>query len=212
VTACYRLAGTGGGAGGVEGLELTYEARATAPTPVNLTNHTYWNLGGDGAGTILDHECTLRCSRYLPVDTELIPTGEIAVVDGTPMDFTRPHRFGERIGRTAGGYDHCFLVDGPIVEGTDAAGLRPALLAHDPKSGRSMEVLTTQPAIQLYTGNFLDGIAGRDGHVYVQHSGFCVEPEGLPDAVNRPSFPSPILLPGQTYRHTTIYRFSVGKE
>lgn len=193
------------------GLRLDYEATTDAPTPVNLTNHSYFNLRGEGRGDILGHELTLQAARYTPADAGLIPTGEIASVGGTPLDFTTPHRIGDRIDRphdqlkVAGGYDHNFVIDG-------AAGtLRLAATLRDPESGRIMDTHTTEPGVQLYSGNFLDGtLRGKSGQRYVHRSGLCLETQHFPDSPNQPAFPSIMLAPGDTYRSTTIYRFRTG--
>jgi aldose 1-epimerase len=187
-------------------LRIEYEASTDRPTVLNLTNHAYWNLGGVPGSPILDHELTLSCSRYLPVDLSSIPTGEIADVAGTPMDFVTAEKIGARIDQTVnggGGYDHCYVVDGTFGE------LRPAAKVLDPKSGRVMEVLTTEPGIQFYTGNFLEGTA-ETGNA-AKHGAFCLEAQHFPDSPNRPEFPTTRLNPGQTYRQTTVHKFSVSK-
>lgn len=189
--------------------ELTIEYTATTDrrTPLNMTNHAYWNLAGHGQGTILDHELLLAASRYTPVDPTLIPTGDIESVEGTPLDFTVPRRIGERaeqLGRTpAGGYDHNFVLEG------DPGRLRLAARLREPRAGRVMEVLTTEPGIQFYAGNFLNGQAGKGGKKYARHGALCLEAQHYPDSVNQPAFPSIILNPDETYRQTTVYRFSV---
>ena len=182
-------------------LSIEYRALTDKPSPVNLTNHSYWNLGGAGNGTVYDHVLTLFADRYLPVTSALIPSGEKAEVTGTPFDFTKGKRIGDDI-ESAGGYDHCFILN---AADTDPA---PAAVLFDPGSGRKMEVFATQPGIQFYSGNFLDGMKGRDGKVYNKHGGLCLETEGYPDAVNRESFPSAILEPGEVYSEKTVHRFS----
>jgi aldose 1-epimerase len=191
--------------------ELKWLAQATtdAPTILNLVHHTYWNLSGDPTTPITDHELMLAAPSYLPTDVGQIPTGEIAPVAGTPMDFTTPMVIGERVEadfealKFGAGYDHCWVLE-------KSEGVRLAVRLKDPKSGRVMEVSTDQPAIQFYAGNFLDGTAvGKCGVKYARRSGLCLETEGFPDAPNQPAFPSPVLRPGEIYQHTLIHKFSV---
>jgi aldose 1-epimerase len=177
-------------------FSFEYWAEADAPTPVNLTNHSYWNLAG--AGTILDQEISFNCPFYLPSTPELIPTGEVLATAGTPFDFSIAKKIGKDIAAIpGGGYDHCLVID------KTAGTLALACTARDPVSGRTMRVSTTKPGIQFYTGNFLQG----DEHP--RHSGFCLETQHFPDAPNRGHFPSAILRPGQVYHHRTVHEFSV---
>lgn len=186
-------------------LSFDYEARTDAPTVVNLTNHAYWNLAGEEAGSIGDHLVELNCDYYLPVDDHSIPTGEIAPVAGTPMDFTQPKAVNEEwSGLTSPdgavfGYDHCFVVRGE--------GLRPVATVRDPESGRVLQVHTTQPGVQFYTGNLLEGAVGRKEHPLHAHDALCLETQAFPDSPNKPQFPSPVLRPGETYHHRTVHRF-----
>jgi len=183
-------------------LKINYEAETDKPTPINLTHHSYFNLKGAGNGDILGHLLTVAADRFTPVDEGLIPTGELKSVKDTPMDFTVPRTIGERINQVKGGYDHNY-----VLNGWDGS-LKQAAKAVESLTGRVMEVWTTEPGLQFYTGNFLDGtITGKDGKVYDKHYGFCLETQHFPDSPNKPGFPSTILEPGEKYTHTTIYRF-----
>ncbi len=202
-------------------LVIEYRALANKPTPVNLTHHSYFNLAG--SGNILGHELMIEADTYTPVDATLIPTGELAAVSGTPFDFTAPTAIGARIDDEneqlgfGGGYDHNFVLvradDGASVsvDGRLSA-LSPAARVVEPASGRVLEVETTEPGLQFYSGNFLDGtIRGKDGQVYGHRSGFCLETQHFPDSPNQPGFPSTILRPGEEYHSKTVYRFSVDR-
>lgn len=186
-------------------LKIEYEATTDKPTPVNLTNHSYFNLTGNMDSTILDHQVKLNADQYTPVDEELIPTGEIASVEDTPFDFTGFHSIGERIDQVDGeGYDHNFVLNQPAP---DSAFLAATVYA--PASGREMKVYTTEPGVQFYTGNFLDGsLESPRGIPFEQHAGFCLETQHFPNSPNEPDFPSTILEPSETYQATTIYQFS----
>ena len=184
-------------------LRVEFRAVTDQPTVVNLVHHSYWNLTADPRRAILNHELMLAADQYLPVDAGAIPTGELAPVAGTPMDFTKAMAIGIRIEQVAGGYDHNWILRGP------AGQVRTAARLADPSSGRAMELLTDQPGIQFYTGNFLDDlIRGKGGLPYHRHGGLCLETQRWPDSPNRPKFPSAVLRPGETYTHTMVHRFS----
>ncbi len=200
----YRLTGRGE-------LVIDFSATTDTATPANLTQHAYFNLGGSGSGDILGHELELSASRFTPVDATLIPTGELRSVHGTPFDFSTPEVVGARIGaddeqlRLAGGYDHNFVIDRPA-----AAALTLAARLTDPVSGRGVDIHTTEPGIQFYTGNFLDGtVMGKGGIPHRYRSGLALETQHFPNSPNEPSFPSTILRPGAEHRSRTVYHFVV---
>lgn len=192
VTVTYTLKG--------DELQLKYEATTDKATPINLTNHTFYNLSGNG--TILDHILTIYAPAYTPVDSTLIPTGEIVDLAGTPFDFNNPTAIGARIDSVEGGYDHNYVL-------AEGEGLRLASKLEDPKSGRYMEIYTTEPGLQFYSGNFLDGTQSKGDIVYNIHSGLCLETQHFPDSPNQPNFPSTILEPGENYQSTTVMKFGV---
>src|SRR5208283_5041839 len=190
-------------------LILDYEATTDKATTINISQHSYFNLAGEGNGDILNHEVMINADRFTPVDKNLIPTGELRAVKGTPLDFTTSTRVGARIEDNyeqlvlGKGYDHSFIIN------RKGGGLELAARAYEAGSGRVLEVFTTQPAVQFYTGNFLDGtVTGKQGHVYKRRYGLCLETQHYPDSPNHPDFPTTILKPGETFRSKTVFKFS----
>ena len=185
-------------------LKIEYTATTDKATPINLTNHTYFNLSAGKSPTIEDHEVMLNAAKYTIVNDKLIPTGALPDVKGTPMDFTTPKAVGKDLAIVKGGFDHNFVLN------KSGNALTQAATVYDPSSGRFMEMFTSEPGVQFYSGNFLDGTLknGRNGASIVKHAGMCLEAQHFPDSPNQPSFPSTILKPGETYHQTTMYKFS----
>ena len=193
-------------------LKLTLTAQTDQDTVVNLTNHAYFNLDGEGSGSIEDHMLKLNCSEYLPTDAGLIPLGEPATVAGTPLDFVTAKKVGRDLHAdcpalaVAKGYDHCFVIDGYMP-----GQLQTAAELCSEKSGIALEVVTTQPGLQVYTGNWLGGAKGKNGHIYEDYNGIALECQHFPDSPNEPEYPSTVLKPGETYQEAIIFQFSVKK-
>jgi len=191
-------------------LLIDYEATTDKATPLNVSQHSYFNLKGEGNGDILDHEIMINAERFTPVDKNLIPTGELRPVKGTPLDFTKSTKMGARIDdsyeqiQLGHGYDHNFVLNSKPEQN----GLKLAARVQEPSTGRILEVWTTQPGVQFYTGNFLDGsVKGKEGHVYKRRYGFCLETQHFPDSPNHPEFPTTILKPGETFHQKTVFKF-----
>ncbi|KAH7664792.1 aldose 1-epimerase protein [Dioscorea alata] len=187
-------------------LKLEMEAvPENKPTPISLAQHTYWNLAGHNSGNILEHSIQIWGSQFTPVDQYTVPTGEFQPVKGTPFDFTIENKIGSRIDQVPGGYDHNYVLD----LGEEVSGLKPAASLRDPLSSRVLKIWTDAPGMQFYTGNYVNGVVGKGGAVYNKHAGVCLETQGFPNAINQPTFPSVVVQPGEKYRHTMVFEFSV---
>lgn len=198
ITATYSLPSS-------SSLKLDMEAVPhNKSTPISLAQHTYWNLAGHSSGDILDHSIQIWATQITPVDETAIPTGEKKAVTGTPFDFLKESKVGSRINEVPGGYDHNYVLDC----GEEKSGLKHVAKVEDPKSSRVLNLWTNAPGVQFYTGNFLDGITGKHGAKYGKHAGLCLETQGFPNAINQPNFPSVVIEPGQTYKHTMLFKFS----
>ncbi|XP_054787256.1 uncharacterized protein LOC129293361 isoform X1 [Prosopis cineraria] len=176
------------------------------PTLLNLAQHTYWNLAGHSSGNILDHSIQIWANHITPVDENTVPTGEIKPVKGTPFDFTSEKRIGDTINQVGIGYDHNYVLEG----GDEKEGLKHAAKVRDPSSSRVLNLWTDAPGMQFYTGNYVNGVSGKQGAVYGKHAGLCLETQVFPDAINHPNFPSVVVRPGQKYQHSMLFEFSVG--
>jgi len=196
-------------------LAIEYAATTDKATPINLTQHSYFNLAGEGSGDVLHHQLTIDADRFTPVDENLIPTGELAAVEGTPFDFRRATAIGDRIDgehpqlKIGKGYDHNYVLNGSPGPNGGAPALRRAARVVEPSGGRTLEVATTEPGMQFYSGNYLTGQVGKRGHEYGPRTGFCLETQHFPDSPNHSNFPSTILRPGREYRTKTVFTFGV---
>ncbi|KAK1316695.1 hypothetical protein QJS10_CPA05g01437 [Acorus calamus] len=200
VTATYTLTST-------TTMRLDMEAiPENKATPINLAQHTYWNLSGHNSGDILDHSIQIWASHITPVDSNTVPTGEIMPVKGTPFDFTVQEKIGSRIQEVPGGYDHNYVLD--CGDGRD--GLKHAAKVTNPSSSRVLDIWTNAPGMQFYTGNYVNGVVGKSGAVYGKHAGLCLETQGFPNAINQPNFPSVVVQPGEKYKHSMVFEFSKG--
>lgn len=199
VTATYSLTSS-------TTLRLDMEAvPENKPTPISLAQHTYWNLAGHNSGDILDHRVQIWANHITPVDENTVPTGEIKPIKGTPFDFTAERRVGESIHEVGLGYDHNYVLDC----GEEKEGLKHAAKVRDPSSSRVLNLWSNAPGMQFYTGNYVDGVHGKVGAVYNKHAGICLETQGFPNAINTPNFPSVVVQPGEKYRNTMLFEFSV---
>uniref|UniRef100_A0A1D1XGL6 Aldose 1-epimerase n=1 Tax=Anthurium amnicola TaxID=1678845 RepID=A0A1D1XGL6_9ARAE len=185
-------------------LRLDMKAVPTKPTPINLAQHTYWNLAGHNSGNVLDHVIQIWASHITPVNEHTVPTGEIKPVKGTPFDFTTEEKIGSRIHEVPGGYDHNYVLG----IGDEKLGLKHAAKVRDPRSSRVLNLWTNAPGMQFYTGNYVDGVVGKGNSVYNKRAGLCLETQGFPNAINQPNFPSVVVQPGETYEHTMLFEFS----
>lgn len=175
------------------------------PTPINLAQHTYWNLAGHNSGNVLDHSIQIWANHITPVDENTVPTGEIMPVKGTPFDFTTEKKIGKDIKEVGMGYDHNYVLDC----GDEKSGLKHAAKVRDPSSSRVLNLWTNAPGMQFYTANYVSGITGKGGAVYDKHAGLCLETQGFPNAINQPNFPSVVVQPGQKYKHSMLFEFSI---